>query len=216
MAETVLTIDARGDACPIPVVKTLKALGALAGPGAVETLVDNEVAVQNLTRMGEGRGCEVVVDRLGQKEWRVTVRASEAVVVGSGEAESVTCDVPAGAGEAAAAAPRNVVVAITAETMGTGDDELGRKLMKGFVFALTQLDELPSCVLLYNGGAQLSCEGSAALDDLRGLAESGVEVLTCGTCLDHYGLTDRLAVGEVTNMYVIAQRLCGASHVVRP
>ena len=216
MAETVLTIDARGDACPIPVVRTLKALGALAGPGAVETLVDNEVAVQNLTRMGEGRGCEVVVEQLGQKEWRVTVRASEAVVVGSGEAESVTCDVPTGAGGAAAAAPRNVVVAITAETMGTGDDELGRKLMKGFVFALTQLDELPSCVLLYNGGAHLSCEGSDALDDLRGLAESGVEVLTCGTCLDHYGLTDRLAVGEVTNMYVIAQRLCGASHVVRP
>ena len=213
MAETVLTIDARGEACPIPVVRTLKALGVLGGPGAVETLVDNEVAVQNLTRMGEGRGCEVSAERLGQKEWRVTVRASEAVVVAGGEAEAVTCDVPTGAGEAA---PRNVVVAITSETMGVGDDELGRKLMKGFVFALTQLDELPACVLLYNGGAHLSCEGSDALDDLRGLAESGVEVLTCGTCLDHYGITDRLAVGEVTNMYVIAQRLTGASLVVRP
>ena len=213
MAETVLTIDARGEACPIPVVRTLKALGALGGPGAVETLVDNEVAVQNLTRMGEGRGCEVSVERRAQKEWRVTVRASEAVVVAGGEAEAVTCDVPTGAG---AAAPRNVVVAITSETMGVGDDELGRKLMKGFVFALTQLDELPACVLLYNGGAHLSCEGSDALDDLRGLAESGVEVLTCGTCLDHYGITDRLAVGEVTNMYVIAQRLTGASLVVRP
>ena len=216
MAETVLTIDARGEACPIPVVKTLKALGAFAGPGAVETLVDNEVAVQNLTRMGEGRGCEVVVDRLGQKEWRVTVRASEAVVVGSGEAESVTCDVPAGAGGAAAAAPRNVVVAITAETMGTGDDVLGRKLMGSFIYSLTQLDELPATIVLYNGGAHLSCEGSPALDDLRGLAESGVEVLTCGTCLDHYGIADTLAVGEVTNMYVIAQRLTGASLVVRP
>ena len=213
MAETVLTIDARGEACPIPVVRTLKALGVLGGPGAVETLVDNEVAVQNLTRMGEGRGCEVSAERLGQKEWRVTVRASEAVVVAGGEAEAVTCDVPTGAGEAA---PRNVVVAITSETMGVGDDELGRKLMKGFVFALTQLDELPACVLLYNGGAHLSCEGSDALEDLRGLSESGVEVLTCGTCLDHYGITDRLAVGEVTNMYVIAQRLTGASLVVRP
>ena len=216
MAETVLTIDARGEACPIPVVRTLKALGVLGGPGAVETLVDNEVAVQNLTRMGEGRGCEVSAERLGQKEWRVTVRASEAVVVAGGEAEAVTCDVPTGADAAAAAAPRNVVVAITSETMGVGDDELGRKLMKGFVFALTQLDELPACVLLYNGGAHLSCEGSDALEDLRGLSESGVEVLTCGTCLDHYGITDRLAVGEVTNMYVIAQRLTGASLVVRP
>lgn len=211
MAETTLTIDARGEACPIPVVRTLKALGALAGPGSVETIVDNEIAVQNLTRMGEGKGCAVSSERTGEKEWHVTVTASEAVVVASGEPEAVTCDV-----SGAAPAPRNVVVAITAETMGTGDDVLGRKLMGSFIYSLTQLDELPATIVLYNGGAHLSCEGSPALDDLRGLAESGVEVLTCGTCLDHYGIADTLAVGEVTNMYVIAQRLTGASLVVRP
>ena len=195
MAETMLTIDARGEACPIPVVRTLKALGALAGPGTVETIVDNEIAVQNLTRMGEGKGCAVSSERTGEKEWRVTVRADAAVVV---------------------AVPRNVVVAITSECMGTGDDVLGKKLMGSFVYSLTQLDELPATVLLYNGGAHLSCEGSPALEDLRGLAAAGVEVLTCGTCLDHYGIADTLAVGEVTNMYVIAQRLTGASLVVRP
>ena len=217
MADTVLTIDARGDACPIPVVKTLKALGALAGPGSVETLVDNEIAVQNLTRMGEGKGCTVTSERLGEKEWRVTVAASAALAVSDVEAESATCEVPTPvAPSAAAPAARKVVVAITSECMGTGDDVLGRKLMGSFVYSLTQLDELPATVLLYNGGAHLSCEGSAALEDLRGLAASGVEVLTCGTCLDHYGIADRLAVGEVTNMYVIAQRLTGASLVVRP
>ena len=93
---------------------------------------------------------------------------------------------------------------------------LGKKLLGSFVYSLTQLVALPACVLLYTGGARLSCEGSAALEDLRGLAASGVEVLTCGTCLDHYGIADTLAVGEVTNMYVIAQRLTGASLVVRP
>lgn len=216
MAETMLTIDARGEACPIPVVRTLKALGALAGPGSVETIVDNEIAVQNLTRMGEGKGCAVISERTGEKEWRVTVTASEAVAVASGEPEAVTCGVPGADAAGAAPAPRNVVVAITAETMGTGDDVLGRKLMVSFVYSLTQLDELPATIVLYNGGAHLSCEGSPALDDLRGLAESGVEVLTCGTCLDHYGIADTLAVGEVTNMYVIAQRLTGASLVVRP
>lgn len=216
MAETTLTIDARGEACPIPVVRTLKALGALAGPGSVETIVDNEIAVQNLTRMGEGKGCAVSSERTGEKEWRVTVTASEAVAVASGEPEAVTCGVPGADAAGAAPAPRNVVVAITAETMGTGDDVLGRKLMGSFVYSLTQLDELPATIVLYNGGAHLSCEGSPALDDLRGLAESGVEVLTCGTCLDHYGIADTLAVGEVTNMYVIAQRLTGASLVVRP
>lgn len=216
MAETMLTIDARGEACPIPVVRTLKALGALAGPGSVETIVDNEIAVQNLTRMGEGKGCAVSSERTGEKEWRVTVTASEAVAVASGEPEAVTCGVPGADAAGAAPGPRNVVVAITAETMGTGDDVLGRKLMGSFVYSLTQLDELPATIVLYNGGAHLSCEGSPALDDLRGLAESGVEVLTCGTCLDHYGIADTLAVGEVTNMYVIAQRLTGASLVVRP
>lgn len=214
MADTVLTIDARGEACPIPVVRTLKALGALAGPGSVETLVDNEIAVQNLTRMGEGKGCTVASERLGEKEWRVTVTTDVALGVSDAEAESATCEVPGT--PVAAPAPKNVVVAITSECMGTGDDVLGRKLMGSFVYSLTQLDELPATVLLYNGGAHLSCEGSEALEDLRGLAASGVEVLTCGTCLDHYGIADTLAVGEVTNMYVIAQRLTGASLVVRP
>ena len=90
MADTVLTIDARGEACPIPVVRTLKALGALAGPGSVETLVDNEIAVQNLTRMGEGKGCTVASERLGEKEWRVTVTTDVALGVSDAEAESAT------------------------------------------------------------------------------------------------------------------------------
>ena len=210
----VLTIDARGEACPIPVVRTLRALGALAGPGSVETLVDNEIAVANLTRMGEGKGCAVASERLGEKEWRVTVTTTVALGVSDAEAESATCEVPGAS--SFSPTPRRVVVAITSECMGTGDDVLGRKLMGSFVYSLTQLDELPATVLLYNGGAHLSCEGSAALEDLRGLAASGVEVLTCGTCLDHYGIADTLAVGEVTNMYVIAQRLTGASLVVRP
>lgn len=217
MSETILTIDARGEACPIPVVRTLRALGALAGPGTVETIVDNQIAVQNLMRMGEGKGCAVTSEQTGEREWRVRVTTDAPLAVSAAEAESATCEVPAsGAPAAPAPAPRNVVVAITSECMGTGDDVLGRKLMGSFVYSLTQLDDLPACVLLYNGGAHLSCEGSPALEDLRGLAGAGVEVLTCGTCLDHYGITDTLAVGEVTNMYVIAQRLTGASLVVRP
>ena len=215
MAEVTLTIDARGEACPIPVVRTLKALGALGGPGSVETIVDNEIAVQNLTRMGEGKGCAVSTEKTGEKEWRVTVTTAVALSVSDAQAESASCEAPT-PGAPASAAPRRVVVAITSETMGTGDDALGKKLMASFVYSLTQLDQLPATLLFYNGGAHLTCEGSPVLDDLRGLAESGVEVLTCGTCLDFYGIADTLAVGEVTNMYVIAQRLTEASLVVRP
>ena len=199
MSENKLVIDARGDACPIPVVKTLKALGAFAGPGEVERIVDNKVAAS--------KGCASAAEQTAEKEWHVTTTATEAVEVAAGEPEAAQCVVPA---------KRNVVVQISAATMGTGDDVLGKKLMKAFIFSLTQLPELPQTILFYNGGAHLTCEGSDSLEDLRNLADAGVEILTCGTCTDFYGITDKLAVGELTNMYVIAEKLSGASVVVRP
>lgn len=207
MSENKLVIDARGDACPIPVVKTLKALGALGGPGEVETIVDNKVAVENLGRMATSKGCASAVEQVAEKEWHVTTTATEAVEVATGEPEAATCAAPAGNG---------VVIQVASDAMGIGDDELGHKLIKGFIFSLTQLSELPRTMLFYNGGARLTCEGSVSLEDLKNLAAAGVEILTCGTCLDHYGLTDKLAVGEVTNMYVITEKLTGASVVVRP
>lgn len=200
-------VDAMGDACPIPVVKTLKALRELAGAGTVETLVDNEVAVQNLTRMAHEKGCEVTSEQLGEKSYRVTLTVPEGVEVADDEAEAATCLVPA---------ERNLVIQVSSDAMGAGSDELGRNLMKAFVYAVTQQDELPATMLFYNGGAHLTCEGSSCLDDLKALADQGVEILTCGTCLNHYGIADKLAVGEVTNMYVICQKLEQASHVVRP
>ena len=100
--------------------------------------------------------------------------------------------------------------------MGRGDDELGHKLMKAFIFAVTQQEELPSTMLFYNGGAKLTVEGSPVLDDLKGLAEQGVEILTCGTCLDFYGLKEKLAVGGITNMYEIVEIMESAGTIVRP
>ncbi len=110
----------------------------------------------------------------------------------------------------------NTVVVISSATMGEGDPELGRILMKGFLYALTQLDTLPKTLLFYNGGAFLTCEASASLEDLKSLEAQGVQILTCGTCLNHYGLTEKLKVGEVTNMYVIAETMAGASKLIKP
>lgn len=200
-------VDAMGDACPIPVVKTLKALRELVGAGTIVTLVDNEVAVQNLTRMAHEKGCEVASEQLGEKRYRVTLTVPEGVEVADGEAEAASCLVPA---------ERNLVIQVSSDAMGAGSDELGHNLMKAFIYAVTQQDELPRTMLFYNGGAHLTCEGSPCLDDLKALADQGVEILTCGTCLNHYGIADKLAVGEVTNMYVICQKLEQASHVVRP
>jgi selenium metabolism protein YedF len=88
--------------------------------------------------------------------------------------------------------------------------------MKGFIYALTQLDQPPKTILFYNGGATLSTEGSESIADLKALEAAGTEVLTCGTCLNYYNLSDKLAVGGVTNMYTIVEKLAAAGRIIRP
>ena len=200
-----IQVNAIGDACPLPVVKTLQALKELNGAGAVQTLVDNKVAVENLTRLAESKGCTIETEQLSEKEYRVTI------TVGEGAELPETAD-----GICAAPAADNTVVVVSADHMGEGDEALGKILLKGFLFALTQQETLPKTILFYNGGAFVTCEGSASLEDLQKLAEQGVEILTCGTCLNHYGLTEKLQVGGVTNMYVIVEKQLQATKVIRP
>lgn len=111
---------------------------------------------------------------------------------------------------------KGMVVVLASDEMGQGDAVLGRLLMKGFVYALTQQDKLPETVFLFNGGARLSCEGSDSLEDLKELEAQGTEILTCGTCLNHFGLSEKLLVGSVTNMYEIVERMTRARKLVRP
>ena len=200
-----LKVDARGDACPLPVVKAKKALSELKGAGQVEILVDNEIAVQNLTKMAQQKNYQYSAEKLEDREYRVLFTVGEAAAVPTEEAPVCVPD-----------ARTDTVVAIASDQMGDGAEELGKALLKAFVFALTQQDRLPRTVLFYNGGASLSCEGSPMLEDLKALEAQGVEILTCGTCLNFYGLTDKLAVGSVTNMYTIVEKLTQAGNVVKP
>ena len=100
--------------------------------------------------------------------------------------------------------------------MGVGNDELGKVLIKGFLYAVSQLEELPKTILFYNGGATLTTEGSASLEDLKNMEAQGVTIKTCGTCLDYYGLKDKLQVGTITNMYDIVETMDKAAHIIRP
>ncbi len=199
-----ITVNAMGDTCPIPVVKTKKAIQELSGAGVVETLVDNEIAVQNLTKMAQQKGYDVRSERLEQNRYRVVMTVGD----GGTEPEPIeVCRPDARSG---------VVVAISSRTMGEGDDALGTALMKSFVYALTQQDVLPETILFYNSGAFLTCEQSPMLEDLQSLEAQGVTILTCGTCLNHYGLEQARKVGGVTNMYDIVEMLLRASHVIKP
>ena len=200
-----LNVDARGDACPLPVVKAKKAIAELNGAGEVEVLVDNEIAVQNLTKMAQQKGYTYSAEKRAEREYRVLFTVGEVAPETPAAPEACTPD-----------ARTDAVVAIASDKMGEGAEELGKTLLKAFVFSLTQQEKLPKTILFYNGGAHLTCEGSPMLEDLRALEAEGVEILTCGTCLNFYGLTEKLAVGGVTNMYAIAEKLLHAGNVVKP
>ncbi len=201
-----ITVNAMGDACPIPVIKTKKAMQGVTGAETIEVLVDNEIAVQNVTKMAQSSGGTVTSEKLAEKEFKVTIQLNGAVQTEKGDAP-VNC-VPD--------SRRNTVVVISADHMGEGKEDLGKVLLKGFIYALTQLDELPKAILFYNGGAKITTEGSDSLEDLKTLESQGVEIMTCGTCLDYYGLKEKLQVGTVTNMYSIVETMNGADKVIRP
>lgn len=204
-----IRVNALGEACPIPVVKTINAIRELRSADHVQVLVDNEIAVQNLTKLANSRSYGVKSEKLDEKKFQVTLTVGEPSESTSyDQEEETTCILDS--------RKKNMVVAISSEYMGTGDDTLGAVLMKGFIYALTQQEELPAAILFYNGGAKLTCEDSPTLEDLRSMEAQGVEILTCGTCLNHYGLTDKLKVGSVTNMYAIAEKLTGAAQIIKP
>ena len=200
-------IDCRGLACPMPVVNAKKAAEALNTGDVLTVLVDNEIAVQNLTRFAEHKGFTVSAQKKGDKEFAVIMQIAGAAPAMTAQ-EEIAC--------AMDSRRKGMLVVLSANTMGTGDAKLGTSLMKAFVFALTKQDQLPDTILCYNTGAYLTCEGADTLEDLKLLESEGVTILTCGTCLDFYGLKERLAVGGVTNMYDIVERMENAAQIVKP
>ena len=202
-----ITVNAIGDACPVPVDKTRKAMETIKGAEVVETLVDNEIAVENLKKMAGQMGYQVKDQKLEEGKYSVQIMVTEAEKTENIQADICDCRPTAASDK---------VVVIRSNVMGEGDPELGKVLIKGFIYALSQQEELPKTILFYNGGAYLTCEGSASLDDLKELEHRGVKILTCGTCLNFYGLSEKLKVGEVTNMYEIAATMSKASLIVSP
>ena len=136
-----IQVNALGDACPIPVVKTKNAIKELGGSGVVETLVDNEIAVQNLTKMANQKGYRVSSKKLSDRQYQVTME------IGENAADKQTVPTKAESETCIPDARENTVVVIASATMGEGDPELGRLLMKGYLYALTQLDNLPKTPL---------------------------------------------------------------------
>ncbi len=201
-----VVVNAIGDTCPLPVVKTMKAVSSMTAPGLLEVHVDNEIAVQNLNRFASARSFPVTSEKQGEKHYVVKMEVNAAGVAAAEEEAAVACTPDLRS---------NLVIAIGSSCMGSGDDQLGATLMKAYIYAVSQQEQLPKTILFYNGGAKLTVEGAVSVEDLKSMEAQGVEILTCGTCLNFYGLQDKLAVGGVTNMYDIVERLTSAGKVIR-
>jgi selenium metabolism protein YedF len=191
-------VDARGLACPQPVILTRKALQE---SDAVITIVDNETAKSNVSRMTAKQGCQVDVE---EREDGIYVHLTK----GEAPAEE-TAPLPL-----AAPVSGPLVLTVPSDIMGRGDEELGGILVRAFFHTLGEVEPLPQTIIFFNSGVKLVVEGSPVVEDLQALRDRGVEILACGTCLGHYELKDKVAVGEVSNMYTIAETLLSAGKVV--
>lgn len=202
------TIDCRGMECPLPVVTAKKTIEGFTEDGSLLVQVDNETAVKNLTKFANSKNFTSTSEKLGEKEYQVKIQVKADP---NAEAAEEITELPSPAETSG-----KFTVVLSSNRMGNGDDDLGKALMKAFIFALTSQDQIPENLICYNSGAFLTCEGSDSLEDLKLLEEQGTKIITCGTCLNHYGLTEKLAVGSVSNMYEIVETQIKGGKIIKP
>ena len=187
-------VNAVGFVCPVPVIMTKKALNEIA-EGEIEVLVDNETAKQNLEKLAKELGYEFKSCKL-EENFQVVINKKP------NEDKKETKE-------------ENIVVVIDSDEMGKGDEELGKILVKGFIYSLTEMETLPKTVILYNKGVLLATVNENTIEDLKKLESMGVEVISCGTCANYYHVQDKLQVGSLTNMYTIVDRQFKATKLIR-
>lgn len=188
-------IDMRGKPCPLPVIEAKKALRGARPGDRVRLLVDDDVARQNLQKMAEGLAHAFSYETTLDGDISIDIEVREAAATIRDDAGGL-------------------VVAVGRAVMGGGNDELGGMLLKSFIYSLTELEAPPELLLFFNDGVRLTTEGSAVLKDLLALAERGTRIESCGACLNFNKLTDKLRVGEITNMHAIVGAMAAARRLV--
>lgn len=198
--------NAKGMACPLPVVQTKK---LLAEYDVVETTVDNFVATENLTKLAEQLNYDIDVKKISDEEYIVTI--SNPMTDKGNSVKEVTEEKT----QVIKVQDDSYIVVVNKQIMGHGSEELGKKLMKAFLYTLTEQEVLPKKIIFYNGGVLLADKNqSHVLEELKVLQENGVEIMSCGACIDYYKVD--LAIGSTSNMYFIVEEMRAADRVVRP
>jgi selenium metabolism protein YedF len=191
-------VDCRGLSCPEPVIQTKQALEK---NDRVTIIVDNRAARDNVARFGQSQAGRVTIDEKKDGIY-ITIEKGKQ---GKPRAKAQSSEIPA---------PGPSVVVIPSDQMGRGEEELGHILIRSFLHALTEVSGRPDIMIFFNTGVKLTVGGSEVLADLQALEKNGVEILICGTCLDYFSLKDKIAVGQVSNMYTIAETMLAAGRLV--
>ena len=189
-------VDCRGLACPQPVIHTKQALKETK---RITVIVDNPAARENVARFVESQGGTVAIDERKDGIF-ITIEKSKSGKVQKKPPATLT--------------PGRVVIVIPSDQMGRGEEKLGQILIRSFLYTLTEVGDGPDTMIFFNTGVKQTVEGSAIIDDLRTLEKNGVEILVCGTCLDYFGLKDKIAVGQISNMYTIVETMLSAGRLV--
>ena len=191
-----LTVDVRGSLCPKPVIETKKVSDA--NPDAIiTTIVDNEVSRDNVEKFGKSRGYDVAI---GQDGIDFFIKLTPNVE----PAPEIDCK------------PMNYsdrIILMTKDYLGEGSEELGRNLMKTFWVCMVEADVKPSTIYFINSSFKMVTNDSVHLDNIKKLANLGVEIAACGICLDYFGVKEELGVGSITNMYAITDSILGENVV---
>ena len=187
------TVDARGLPCPRPVIETKKALKEI-GEGSITVIVDRPEASENVQRFAKSQGCKV---KVSQKEDIFRIAISKAQPMQDETKKQ-----------------HDVVIFITGEDFGTGDEKPCKVLMKAFLDTLCDYEPKPAKIILINSAVKLAAEGSDVLKALQLLEGKGVQIFSCDACVQYYGIKDALRVGKINNMYDTIQSLMSAEKVI--
>jgi selenium metabolism protein YedF len=189
------TIDCKGLQCPQPVVSTKKYFDSIS-EGEATIIVDNIVARNNVSKFAESSGYSYGISEANGLYY---IKINKELTSNGNIVEK----------------SRRFTILVSSNTLGIGDDKLGAALMKSYLFALSESSSLPTDMLFVNGGVKLTVEGSECLESLFKIKEKGVHIASCGTCLDFYELKEKLAVGEITNMYTIVDKMNTADKTIK-
>lgn len=206
-------VDARGLSCPQPVLETKRAL-ELDQLNEFIVLVDNYTAKENVARFARNQGCDVDIEENSPTDIKVNITKNGSPKSLEHAEALLACPAPEIAPQPSSA--DRVLVYIGSNAMGSGDNELGQKLIRGFLRTLLEAPLLPWRIIFINSGVKLGSLDDEAVEAISLLEQKGVEILSCGACLEHFNLKNSLRVGRVTNMFEVIESLSKASKVISP